>query len=394
MTPGTTKVAGGQPVWTRDTIHKALRRYHELYGELTAACFNPSGGKWADRPELVERYYAGDPETGLAWPSLNTVKSFHDGSFNAARVAIGLEPNRPGPNRRAAGKHAPIRDVRERVRMRVVERAADPRWGARLAGEPRVERVEVPAPGDARLRKRVTTVERRMAKTVESLRAARKALAVARAARKTAEREAAAIAGRLRAAEAERATVAATVAAANRAEAEAASTSTLVSRELADTRMLVAERDAALVEATARVEELQATVELMDPAQLEAARVEVEGARARVAAASAAQREAESRTVAAGVERRAAETRAVKAERAAARADGERRRVQEAVAGHARPLTPGEVEELRERGPQGPAVFMAAVKGVVQAQAKGERAKLRDALRRVAAAAVSWADRL
>ena len=104
---------------TRDDIDRSLRDYVQLHGEyFTSAAFNPATAKWQDRRELIERYYAGNAlRGGRPWPSLNSIRKVY-GTFNAARLAIGLPVNTPGParGRRAAGRHAPIRDVRiERV---------------------------------------------------------------------------------------------------------------------------------------------------------------------------------------------------------------------------------------------------------------------------------------
>lgn len=108
-------------IWTRERVIQALQDYAEVYGPyFTAAAFSPSTAKWRDELELVDRYRKGNPLHGnKPWPSLNAIKDKFDGSFNTARVAAGLEPNRPGPSRfhqkRPAGKHAPNRVIRDRV---------------------------------------------------------------------------------------------------------------------------------------------------------------------------------------------------------------------------------------------------------------------------------------
>lgn len=99
--------AGRQATWTRDKIIERIRRWVDLYGEPPrAADWNPSSAKWSASTWRIERYRAGDPETGAAWPSLNAAKKLFPNpetgnpSFSEAIRAAGFEPNRPGPQRR------------------------------------------------------------------------------------------------------------------------------------------------------------------------------------------------------------------------------------------------------------------------------------------------------
>jgi DNA repair exonuclease SbcCD ATPase subunit len=411
MTPSAIKVAGGQKVWTPSAVEQALRDYTELYGpEWTAAAFSTSSAKWADRQDLVDRYYKGNSlRGGTAWPSLNTIKKIY-GSITGARAALGLPANRPGPSkRRAAGAHAPIRDVRERVHTVVVERHADNRLSveqvARAQAQTtkvKVERVVVAAPTDKRLLRQAERAEGRLAKTVESLREARGKLRDAKSRAEAATRTVKQLQGRLSVAES---AAAALRSALDDAEAARSRDGDALAMKLmaeingrAVDASAAQEREgellAALVDADARVSELEAVVELVDRDELKRAATEVEQARGKVAEATAAKTDAERVAATAARERRAAVARAEAAERKAASETAQRAKLQEVLVGHARPLTPAQVEALREKGPQGPAIFGDAVKAVVKAQSKGERALLRDALRRAAAAAIGWADRL
>ena len=137
----------------------------------------------------------------------------------------------------------------------------------------------------------------------------------------------------------------------------------------------------ALREAYERVEELERALNEID-GRPSTDRVErlIADAEARVRAADdqaeAAAREAtEARAEAAAAERRARELSALVA-------NGQRR------------LTSGELSELREGGPSGPAVLASALRRLAKARAAGDRAGLASALAEVASAAVRWSDRI
>jgi predicted nucleic acid-binding Zn-ribbon protein len=401
-----TKSLGGQKVWTREQTEQALRDYITLYGDaITATCFSPSSAKWGDRQDLIDRYYAGNSlRGGCAWPSLNTIKTHYGGSFNTAREALGLPANTPGPSRsrRGAGLHGPVRDVRERVQTRYIERDARPAPSNGNGKPPktRVERVieRVQAPDDKRLRKQATRAEQRLAKSVESLRAARGRLrdadAKARAAVRVSEglrKRLSAVEARLKDAEGQTPALRDALKVLERdrdRDLEAFAHAAETAREAAETA------EAELTVARARVDELEAALELSDPAEMARARGEVESARGQVADAVAKQHEAERVTGDAARERRIAEKRAEKAEKSARVSEAERVRVQAAITGHTKPLTMKQVDELRSKGPGGSMILMAAMKRVVLASSKGERETLRDALREVASAAIGWGDRL
>ncbi len=101
---------------SREEILVAIRRWDDLFGEPPCtADWNPSIARWRAQEWRIERYAAGDPDTGARWPSLNAVKRRFGGSFDAAVREAGLEPRRPGPRRRAAGSARP--DVAPRAPM-------------------------------------------------------------------------------------------------------------------------------------------------------------------------------------------------------------------------------------------------------------------------------------
>src|SRR4051794_40208509 len=109
MTPSA-QVADGRRVrrWDRDTIIEKIRVWNELYGEPPcSADWNPSLARWRAQEWREARYREG------VWPSTNAAKRPFGGSFDAAVLAAGLEPHRPGPRRRAAGAARPGFDQRE-----------------------------------------------------------------------------------------------------------------------------------------------------------------------------------------------------------------------------------------------------------------------------------------
>jgi hypothetical protein len=398
MTPSATKTRGGrQATWTRDKIIEALRRYAELYGpDFTAAAFSPSTANWRDEPELVERYYAGDPEGIGAWPSLNALKQHFGGSFNAAREAAGFEPNRPGPakRRRATGEHAPIRD--QRVRRVYVEMTGNRVERERLEG--RVKRAEAKVEklqGElerSRASKHVVTKTRTKTRTkTKTLRVTDDA-AVARAEAK-AESSVRRALGKVEKAEQKLAEARATVDEAKRA--------------------LTAERQVA-TRLAARLERAEATINTLRAEKRElkdAAESATDAAAAAKTMLSSAQEaaealRAETRVVvrdapeqaeidAARTEARQARLAQQDAEVRAARAEREYRELAAASTGEERKLTKAELDELRSAGPSGPALVAAAIGDLATVRkAGGNPTAMRGALRKLASAAISWAERL
>jgi hypothetical protein len=113
----------------------------------------------------------------------------------------------------------------------------------------------------------------------------------------------------------------------------------------------------------------------------------LERAQALVADAEARVRAAEDQAEAAG--RDASEAR-----REAAVAKRRARELSALIAEDQRRLTGGELAELRNGGPSGPAVLAAALKRLARARASGDRGGLASALAEVASAAVRWRDRI
>lgn len=375
--PSATTVRGGrQATWTRDNIIDALRRYAAMYGDdFTQAAFSPSSAKWAARPDLAERYFAGD-EQGNPWPSLNAIKSKFGGSWSAAREAAGLAANKPGPSKtkRAAGEAEPIRDVRHVTRVihrevdggetrrraeRAEARAARlearvERLEARLAARPKAAPTPKAAPAPTKIKTKTKTVRVRDERAIERLAAK---LDAAREAEK---------ALRVDLAEARQA---ATRAVSKRERAEA--TISELRDERRDLKAEVGDLEDRLVAQEKLIERIEAEKALApDPVVIREASPEA----AEVRAARKAEREAD--------------VRAAKAER-------EYRELVVAVKGEDRKLTKGELAELRTGGPSGPAVLAKALKGLATARAQGgNRTALFAALTGVASAAVGWRDRL
>ena len=109
MTPSA-KTADGRRVrrWTRELIIEKILEWEARYGEPPcSADWNPSLARWRAQEWRAERYREG------LWPSTNAAKRPFGGSFDAAIIAAGLEPRRPGPKRRAAGAATP--DIEQRT---------------------------------------------------------------------------------------------------------------------------------------------------------------------------------------------------------------------------------------------------------------------------------------
>jgi hypothetical protein len=139
--PPSAQTAGGRRVrrWTRELIIEKLLEWDARYGEPPcSADWNPSLARWRAQEWRGERYRAGD------WPSTNAAKRQFDGSFDAAVVAAGLEPHRPGPRRRSRPAARPpverrdeIAELQERVAAlgRVDQVVADAQARVRAADD-------------------------------------------------------------------------------------------------------------------------------------------------------------------------------------------------------------------------------------------------------------------
>lgn len=345
MTASALVRGGPEPTtYTRATITERLQRYYALYGELTAACFAPSAARLAGREDLVERYMLGDPDTHVAWPSLNTIKSRFNESFTEARKAAGLPASKRGPKPRPAGVAAPARSINTRVVY--LERRAPQIERELERALVRAERAEA-ALAELRARPRVRKVTNTAALAAARKRAREALDAAIRAAAKLERAEAT-----VNAVRADRR--------ADRAEIER------LERLLAAAATDVHE---VIVEVEVPVERVITKV-IERPAPAEAV---LDAAHAKAAAA-------------------------VERERAAVRDAAEAREalleLAEAVQGVRRSLTAGEIAELRTSGPAGPAMFAAALKELARARRAGGRDRQAFALIEVARAALGWRDRL
>ncbi len=358
--------------WDRDSIITAISEWVATYGEPPrAADWNPSSAKWSGQLWRVARYRAGRAD-GSPWPALNAAKRPFGGSLIAAVRAAGFAPARPGPVRRT--------DV-------------DPAQAGRAVMSPEGRAMVAAALAQARAaERRVTLLEGRLARAA----AARPEPAVTKT-KVVRERVAddAAIA---------------------RADRRAASTRAKAHEQVAAARMDAAEARQTAKKLAARLERAEATIASLREERREL-KTEVEQgsdrlvagermlARARARAEAVDQAAPEVVTVRepapGAAEVRAARTEAARARRAvadaeerAARAERELRETVAAIRGDPRRLTPAELAELRAEGPSGPTVMAEAVRALAAARADGDRLALRDALGRVARAAVTWGDRL
>jgi DNA repair exonuclease SbcCD ATPase subunit len=373
MTSPATVDGGRQATWTRESIIERIRRWAELYGEPPrAADWNPSSAKWSGSEWRVPRYRAGDPETGQPWPSLNAAKKHFDGSLNAAVIAAGFPPNKPGPPSRTEarapggedrlvmspaarvlldGAHAEVDRLTEKLAIRdrqlesVRTRAARAQYDLRLA-EGRAQTMERP----------VTQVVR-VVDPAKPARVPSEQLRIARVrATKAQER-------------------------ARRASLRLDEVKVELREQVKASRKLearLAKADEATDELRREAEELRAAV----------ARAED---RAVVAERSVREVVVESAT-AADVEK--ANRRARDAELRTAAAERRMRDMAVSVTGERRLLTDAELTELRGRGPTGPGVMSRALKRLAAARAEGGNVPLRAALTEVASAAIRWRDGL
>jgi hypothetical protein len=377
--------------WDRDSIIIAIQEWVATYGEPPrAADWNPSSAKWSGQLWRVARYRAGRAD-GSPWPALNSAKRPFGGSLNAAIVAAGFEPAKPGPKRRS--------DV-------------DPEQAHRAEMSPEGRAMVAAALAQAReAERRIATLEAKLERAGD------------RALRLAAERDAARRrAGRPDKPAAqprvvrERVVDDAAVARAQRraaaAEAKAATTVASARGQIADARMDAAEARTAAKRMAAKLERAEATIGTLRGERRElkagqerlgdrlvAAERLLEGARAEAERVPEVVTVRETAPGAAEV--RAAKAEAARANRAAgqaelraARAERELRETVAAIRGEPRKLTPAELAELRTQGPGGPAVMAEALKVLAAARRSNNPMRMQDALRRVAQAAVTWQERI
>lgn len=383
--------AGRGAGWDRDSIIIVIQEWVATYGEPPrAADWNPSSAKWSGQLWRVERYRAGRAD-GSPWPALNSAKRPFGGSLNEAIRAAGFEPAKPGPTRRT--------DV-------------DPEQAHRADMSPEARAMVAAALAQAReAERRVAQLEGRLERVGE------------RAERMIAERDAARRAGRIgrrvtvqpkvvRERVVDEAAVARAQRRAVNAEAKADVTIRDAREKTAEARMDAAEARPAAKRMAAKLERAEATIgtlrgerrelklgqdrladELVVAQRLlERARAEAQRAPAVVTVREEAPEATQVRAAQAAAARDG--RAAAEAELRAARAERELREIVAALRGEARRLTAAELAELRTNGPGGPAVMAQALKTLAAARRTNNPARMQDALRRVAQAAVLWQERI
>jgi len=380
MTSPATKARGGPKVrWTRDKIIEALRRYAALYGpDFTAAAFSPSTAKWRDEPEMAERYFAGDPETGAAWPSLNAIKTPFDGSFNAARVAAGLPANRPGPakTKRPDGAHAPVRDVRHVTRTVYVETEGvkSKRDLARLLFK------------IARPTEKVQELEDKLTKTKEGAKA--KTITKTKTSTKVVRERVPDKAAERRADRAEQSLA--------RLREELAAAREDARKAKSDATRFAAHRERSEAKVYELREERRDLRTAADEARADAQRAEDRAVAAERERDELADREPV--VIREASPEQAVLTEAKRARRSAelraARAERELLDTVSAVTGERRKLSKAELNDLRKRGPAGEALVLRALADLSKAKKTNNRVAMDAALYALASAAVSWKERL
>jgi hypothetical protein len=381
-----TRSGRGTP-WDRDSIIIAIQEWVATYGEPPrAADWNPSSAKWAGQLWRVERYRAGRADES-PWPALNSAKRPFGGSLNEAIRAAGFEPAKPGPRRRT--------DVDpEQAHRAVMCPEARAMVAAALAQAREAERRIAQLEG--RLERAGDRAERAIAERDAARRAGRRVTVKPKVVRERVVDDAAA-------ARAERRAV--------NAEAKADVTIRDAREKTAEARMDAAEARTAAKRMAAKLERAEATIgtlrgerrelkltrdRLAD--ELVAAERLLERARAeavRTPAVVTVRDEAEAGELRAAQAAAACDRRAAaEAELRAVRAERELRETAAALRGEARRLTPAELAELRMNGPGGPAVMAEALKALAAARRTNNPARMQDALRRVAQAAVTWQERI
>jgi hypothetical protein len=367
---------GKTPQWTPESVITEIQHFVEAHGEVPRlADLNPGQAKITGQIWRIDRYRAGCPICGSAYPSANAARRCFDGSLERAIRASGFEPAKRGPRRRTEV------DLSERATARLEH-------DARVAIDAALARVEE---AEQRAERLETQLERARAKA-----------AVAPKVRTKIVRE--------------RVTDAAALARITRAREAAEARATTLKSELAEAKMDAAEARRTAVKLASRLERAEATItdaraqkrgvgaELADAqARADAAEARADAAEAHADSVAATAVRVE-RVVEASPEQSvvdealaraaAAEEIATRAESRANRAEREYAEVAVAATGAPRKLTSAELDELRSDGPAGPALLADALKALGVARRTDNRFKLEEALASVASAAVTWRDRL
>jgi len=367
---------GKTPQWTPESVITEIQHFVEAHGEVPRlADLNPGQAKITGQVWRIDRYRAGCPICGSAYPSANAARRCFDGSLERAIRAAGFEPAKRGPRRRTDV------DLSERATARLehdARVAVDAALARAAAAETRAERLQTQLD---RARARAAVPAKVKTKIVRERVTDAAALARVGRAREAAETRAAALKSelaeaRMDAAEARR-TAVKLASRLERAEAtvtEARAQKRGVGAELADAQAATERAEARAADAERRLEDLARTaVRVERVVEAPPEQLVVDEALARAAAAESA---------------------AARAEARAARAERDYNEVAVAATGAARKLTSSELEALRSDGPAGPALLADALKALAVARRTDNRLKLEEALASVASAAVTWRDRL
>ena len=371
---------GKTPQWTPESVITEIQHFVQAHGEVPRlADLNPGQAKITGQVWRIDRYRAGCPVCGSAYPSANAARRCFDGSLERAIRAAGFEPAKRGPRRRTEV------DLTRRARPRAwsTTRAwrSTPRWRApptpRRAPSGCRPSSTVPAPARPRRRRS----RRRSSASASPTPPRWPACSAAREA----------------------------------AEARAAT----LKSELAEARMDAAEARRTAVKLASRLERAEATVTEARAAEARgrrragrrAGRRRARARRARPTPSAAladaaghggprrARGRRPRRSSASSTRRWPARPRPRTPRCAprprAARAERDYAEVAVAATGASRKLTPAELEALRADGPAGPALLADALKALRRRAADRQpRSSWRRRSRAVASAAVTWRDRL
>jgi hypothetical protein len=367
---------GNAPQWTPESVITEIQHFVEAHGEVPRlADLNPGQAKITGQVWRIERYRAGCPVCGSAYPSANAARRCFDGSLERAIRAAGFQPAKRGPRRRTEV------DLSERATARLehdARVAVDAALARAADAETRADRLQLQLD---RARARAEAAPKVKTKIVRERVTDAAALARVQRGREAAEGRAATLKAelaeaRMDAAEARRTAVklASRLERAEATIAEARGQKRNLGADLADAQAAAERAEARAAEAEARLADAQRAavrVERVIEAPPEQDVIDAALARARAAEEAA----------------RRAEARAVKAER-------EYAEVAVAASGEPRKLTVAELDALRAEGPAGPALLAHALKALGTARRTDNRMKLEEALAQVASAAVTWRDRL
>jgi len=367
---------GKTPQWTPESVITEIQHFVEAHGEVPRlADLNPGQAKITGQVWRIDRYRAGCPICGSAYPSANAARRCFDGSLERAIRAAGFEPAKRGPRRRTEV------DLSERATARLehdARVAVDAALARAAEAETRAERLAVQL---ERARIRAAAAPKVKTKIVRE-----RVTDAAALARVTRAREAA---------EARAVTLKAELAEAKMDAAEARRTAARLASRLERAEATITDARAAKRGVGAELAEAQAAAERAEERADAAERALADARQTTVRVERVVQAPPEQAVLDEALARAAvAEAAAVRAEARAAKAEREYAEVAVAATGAPRKLTAGELEALRSDGPAGPALLADALKALGVARRSDNRVKLEEALAQVAGAAVTWRDRL